>query len=135
MKIKSVLRLNQKDKADLLSQRIIFRTNQNHKTTSDYLSIIQLAITNFSLITIDYLSLKSEHTQRIIEPFALYSTNDNWLLIGWCRTRSDFRAFRLDCIQKIIIQKETFSPHNMSIQDYFKICEEKYKSTPDTSLS
>ena len=134
-KIKSILRHSQKEKIEFLAERIHFRNNIENQKTSDYLMIIQPAITNFNLIEIEYKSLQDESTKRIVEPFALYSTQENWLLIAVCRLRSDFRVFRLDHIQKLIVQKQHFEPQKITLQEYFEICREKYLITPDTPLS
>lgn len=134
-KIKAVLQYSQKDKVNLLSQRIIFRVNKEQEKTSNHLMQIQSAITRFQLLTIEYLSLESKFTKRVVEPFALYSTNENWLLIGYCRLRKEFRAFRIDCIQSIMNLKDTFEPHKMSLEEYFEICKEKYLNTLDKPLS
>ena len=92
---------------------------------------MQLALTNFNLVKIEYHSSdKNETTQRIIEPFALYSTQENWLLIAWCRLRENYRAFRLDRIQKIEILDNKFEPHKITLQEYLEICKEKYSSNP-----
>jgi predicted DNA-binding transcriptional regulator YafY len=130
-KIKSVLRNNIKDKANLLSNRIVFRHNKDNDRSSNYLSILQLALTNYHLIKITYQSPDtSQMTDRIIEPFAIYSTQDNWLLIAFCRLRKDFRAFRLDRIQSLKTLTDAFEPHKMTLQDYFEICKEKYINNP-----
>lgn len=134
-KIKSVLRVSQKENTALLSQRIHFRTNTDNKKSSNYLMTIQSAITKFTLLEIEYESLQDNFTKRIVEPFAIYSTNDNWLLIAFCRLRNEFRVFRIDSIQKLIIQSETFEPHEMTLEQYFELCREKYQNTPDTPLS
>lgn len=130
-KIKSVLRNNTKDKANLLSDRTVFRQNADHNRTSNYLSTLQLALTNFNLVKIKYHSPDTnETTERIIEPFAIYSTQENWLLIAFCLLRKDFRAFRLDRIQNLTTLNEQFEPHKMTLQGYFEICKEKYFSEP-----
>ena len=134
-KIKSVLKYSQKGKTDLLSQRILFRVNQEEEKSSSYLMQIQSAITNFHLLEITYLSLENNQTKRKVEPFALYSTNENWLLIAFCKLRNEFRAFRIDCIQKIINTEEVFESHKMSLEEYFEICKVKYESTLDKPLS
>ena len=126
-KIKAVLRYNEKDKAELLSQRILFRNNPQNDITSSYLSQLQQAITNFRLSKIEYNSLQNELSSRTVEPFAMYSTQDNWLLIAFCRLRKDFRAFRLDRIQKLTIIDETFEPHNMTLLEFFEKCREEGK--------
>lgn len=134
-KIKSVLQHTQKDKIAFLSDRIAFRTNTKNQKTSDYLMILQSTIANFNLVEIEYKSLQGESTKRTIEPFALYSTQENWLLIAICQLRKDFRVFRLDHIQKLTVQNQQFEPQKMTLQEYFEVCSEKYKTTPDTPLS
>ena len=134
-KIKSVLRYQQKDKADLLSQRIAFRNNLENEKTSRYLMPIQSAITNFNVAKITYYSLQNELSERSIEPFALYSTQGNWLLIAFCRLRNDFRAFRIDRIHQLFVLNQHFAPHPMTLQEYFERCRQKSPKTPDIPLS
>ena len=119
-KIKSVLRYTQKDKIDLLSKRIFFRNNIENQKTSSFLMDIQSAITNFNLAEIEYHSLQNKFSKRIIEPFALYSTKENWLLIAFCRLRNDFRVFRIDRIQNLHIQNQLFEPHKITLKEYFE---------------
>jgi predicted DNA-binding transcriptional regulator YafY len=132
-KIKSVLQHSTKDKANLLSNRIVFRHNAEKDRTSNYLSTLQLALTNFNLTKVTYHSTdKNETTERSIEPFALYSTQENWLLIAFCRLRKEYRAFRLNRIQKLEILNDQFEPHKITLQEYFEICKKKYFSQPLT---
>ncbi|WP_379090317.1 helix-turn-helix transcriptional regulator [Pedobacter sp. UC225_65] len=100
-KIKSVLQYGTKDKANLLANRIVFRNNPANDQTSNYLSTLQLALTNYKLTNITYRAAeKDEVTTRTVEPFAVYNTQENWLLIAFCRLRKEYRAFRLDRIPK-----------------------------------
>ncbi|TCI89959.1 helix-turn-helix transcriptional regulator [Tenacibaculum sp. M341] len=128
-KIKSVLKSTQKEKVELLSERIVFRNNIEEETSSKNLIKIQSAITSFNLIEITYLSLENKFTKRVVEPFALYSTNENWLLIAVCRLRDDFRVFRLDHIQQLIILEEKFEKHTITLQEYFEICRSKFSNS------
>jgi predicted DNA-binding transcriptional regulator YafY len=123
LKIKSVLRDSTKNKANLLSDRVVFRQNIEKNTTSSYLSVLQIALTNFNLVTIEYYSPDTNKTsKRTIEPFAMYSTQENWLLIAWCRLRKEYRSFRLDRIKKLNALIDTFEPHQITLQEYFEIC-------------
>lgn len=71
-KIKSVLRTNTKDKANLLSDRVVCRQNTGVNRTSNFLSTLQLALTNFNLVKIKYHSPDTNQTtERTIEPFAI----------------------------------------------------------------
>ncbi|WP_196893724.1 helix-turn-helix transcriptional regulator [Aureivirga marina] len=119
-KIKAVLKYSQKGKADLLSERIHFGKEKKQEKSSNNLMQIQSAITNFQVLEINYFSSNKKETKRQIEPFAIYSTNGNFLLIAFCKLRNDFRIFRIDFIKSIFILEENFTPHNMTIQEYFE---------------
>lgn len=77
------------------------------------------ALTNFRLTNIEYTDETDKITNRIIEPFALYNTQQNWLLIAFCHLRNDFRIFRLDRIKQLNMLNNTFEPHRMTIEEYF----------------
>lgn len=127
-KIKAILRYSQKGNADLLAERIYFGGYQHQEKTSNNLMQIQSAITNYQVLNITYNSSQQKRTTRNIEPFAIYSIHGNFLLIAFCRLRNDFRAFRIDFIEKLVAENETFTPHNMTIQKYFEdyIRDQKY---------
>lgn len=118
-KIKAVLKQADKDKANLLADRTRFEQNINRERNSDNISQLQQALTNFFLIKIDYTNEEDKTTSRPVEPFALISTTENWLLIAWCRLRKEFRFFRLDRITKLQVLSENFAPHKMTLQEYF----------------
>lgn len=117
-KIKAVLKNDVKDKANLLSDRTRNELNLNTARKSNNLTTLQFALTNYYLVRIDYENEAQRSSQRIIEPFALLST-ENWLLIAWCRMREEFRYFRLDRITKLQVLTEKFTPQNMTLQEYF----------------
>ena len=118
-KIKAILKHSQKDKANLLLDRTRFDQNRNSEKNSNNLSELQLALTNTLLTRIEYTNEAHITTDRLIEPFALLSTQEGWLLVAWCRLRGEFRFFRLDRIKKLQILTEKFTPHKMTLQEYF----------------
>lgn len=134
-KIKSILRLSQKSKTEFLANRIQIRDNKNNDKTSNYLIQLQSTIANFQVVKLNYFSLENKQSERYIEPFALYTTNNNWILIAFCRKRKDFRAFRLDRIQSLIVTQEHFEPHGMTLEQYLEECRKKWKDTPDILLA
>lgn len=118
-KIKAVLLQSEKDKVNLLADRTRFEQNVNRQRSSNTISELQRALTNFNLVSMDYTNEKNETTSRDVEPFALVSTIENWLLIARCRLRKEFRYFRLDRISRMQVCSEKFEPHHMSLQEYF----------------
>jgi len=135
MKIKSILKNNQKTQTELIEKRLQVRNNTNEVKTSTHLIKLQKMIAHYQLVEIDYLSLSNHRTRRLVEPFALYTTKDNWVLIGYCRDRQDFRAFRLDCIQNLQVTGVEFEPHDMTLEQYLENCRRTWQSTPDIPLS
>jgi len=134
-KIKSVLRRSQKEKTELLASRIQVRNNPLNERTSNYLVGLQSAITDYQLVKIDYLSLDDRKSQREVEPFALYTTQDSWILVAFCRLKKDFRAFRLDRIRHLHPLNENFEPHQMTLAQYLEACRRKCIDTPDIRLT
>lgn len=122
-KIKSVFRLSIQEKSELLNSKIyVFNTNYED-LSSNALSEIQLAITNFNFIEINYRKADDPNiTFRKIEPNALISTNHKWILIAWCHLRNEYRAFRIDRIQHFKILNETFEDRKFNLQSYFQSC-------------
>nr|WP_068888158.1 YafY family protein [Pedobacter panaciterrae] len=124
-KIKSVLKSNTKDNVNLLSERIAIRNNIDGDRSSNNLSAIQLALTGFKLLEIVYVAEDTAETSRVLEPFAVYSTQDNWLLIAFCRLRNEYRSFRLDRIKDLSVLNKAFQPHKLTLPEYFQLCKEK----------
>lgn len=134
-KLKSVLKYSQKEKVELLEGRIQIRNNPENEKSSNYLMVLQSSITNYQALQLEYLSLEEKQSQREIEPFALYTTQENWILIAFCRLKKEFRAFRLDRILSLQTTGKTFLPHPITLQDYFEQCRKKWQTTPDIRLT
>lgn len=135
IKIKSVLKISHQIKTEFLSDRIQIRDNPTLEKTSDHLIQLQSAIADFKTVKITYLSLDNFRSERKVEPFAVYTTQGNWILIAFCQLKKDFRAFRLDRIQGLTLTGEKFPPHSLTLNEYLENCRKKWETTPDTRLS
>ncbi len=122
IKIKSVLRYTQKENLDKLNNRIT-PSSFIKGEVSNWLSTVQKAITNESVLLMTYHSIyKDEKTERLIEPLGLYFTEYKaWITVAYCHLRKDLREFRLDRIEDI---KHTSEPpeyqEDFSLTEYFK---------------
>jgi predicted DNA-binding transcriptional regulator YafY len=117
-KIKSILRDTVQDKANLLADRTQYDEALNQERNSSNLSDLQDALTNYKLVKIQYTNKEGVTSDREIEPFAIVSA-DNWYLIAWCRLRREFRFFRPDRIHRMEVLSENFEPHRLTLQEYF----------------
>jgi predicted DNA-binding transcriptional regulator YafY len=119
-KIKAVLKHGMKDRVNFLAARTLFDQNNSRERNSNNLSNLQFSLTNFYLTRIEYANEANQTTNRLIEPFALLCSKENWILLAWCRLRTEFRYFRLDRIQKLEVLSEQFTPHKMTLQEFFE---------------
>ena len=122
-KIKSVFRTSVLEKSELLDQKIhVFNPNQEN-ISSNALSEIQLAITNLNYIEIKYRKAEAIiDSFRKIEPYALFSTQNKWILMAWCYMRNEYRAFRIDRIQHFKVLTEKYNDRKFDLQTYFRNC-------------
>lgn len=119
-KIKSVFRTSVQEKSELLNEKLYVFEWHYEEFSSNALSEIQLAITNYNLVEINYQKANDPTISfRTVEPCAMYSTNKKWILIAWCHLRNDYRAFRIDRIRHYKILSMTFEDRGFSIEEYF----------------
>ena len=119
-KIKSVFKSNLQSQGETLNKKMwVFRNSGEQVGKSSSLSHIQMAIINFRVTEITYQALEKEVTKRKIEPLSIYSYDQKWVVIGWCRLRNDYRSFRLDRIQHFRVLEETFEDRNFDLIKYF----------------
>jgi len=85
------------------------------------LDICRKAIDDKRLLRIGYCRADGEQSLRRIRPLGLYFWGNVWSLVGWCELRDDFRNFRLDRIQNIQPENETFTDADgQGLQDFIK---------------
>lgn len=121
IKIKSVLRDTEKENLSKLEHRIT-PSYLKKSIESEWLSMIQKAISNVIVLEINYHSIyKDEKTTRKIEPLGIHFTeNHAWVVIAYCKLRKELREFRLD---RIIEAKTTAEPfdyqENFTLKGYY----------------
>ncbi|MEH6535619.1 MAG: YafY family protein [Psychroserpens sp.] len=122
-KIKSVFKTSVQEKSELLSSKIHVFDSNYENISSNALSEIQIAITNFNYVEINYQKANDPNISfRKIEPYAFYATHHKWILIAWCHLRNDYRAFRIDRVQNFKILNDTFEDRKFNLQTYFQSC-------------
>ncbi|WP_461053596.1 helix-turn-helix transcriptional regulator [Spirosoma arcticum] len=129
-KIRAVIPKNVRNKAETLGQKMaVTNTYIDRSPKSKYLLEIQKALVDYLVLQIDYTSKEGVKTQRSLEPFALYSSqNNDWILVAFCRLRQDFRSFSLTSIDRLLTTTEHFEPQKMTFVQYRERIDEKEKS-------
>jgi len=86
----------------------------------NHLSTIQQAITERIVLNLKYRSGANVLSERNIEPMALFFTQDQWVLVAYCKLRLSYREFRLDRVAALEKTVDTFPPNQFSLGDYYK---------------
>ncbi len=72
------------------------------------LRVLHSAINEGRLVQFNYMNAKDEHQNRIVEPVSLLFKYDAWYLYGYCRSRSDYRVFKLTRMSELAVMQESF---------------------------
>ncbi|MCX6320072.1 MAG: YafY family protein [Bacteroidetes bacterium] len=120
-KIKAVLRGHQKEKLELLNDKIRFQKPDCFNINYEYLPILQQAVANSTILEMSYQKADNESSKRTIEPIGLIFYAFNWHVIGWCHSRRDYRDFR---VSRITALKDTGEPFrkksHIELNEYMK---------------
>ncbi|XID93165.1 helix-turn-helix transcriptional regulator [Paenibacillaceae bacterium WGS1546] len=84
---------------------------ETRRAEADALRQLRTAIARRYLVRFDYIDAKNERTSRDMEPLRLHFKYRNWYVYGFCRTRRDYREFRLSRLMNLFVTQETFGPH------------------------
>ncbi len=82
---------------------------------SDILVQIRLAIRQQFKLNLHYADAEGQASQRIIWPFGLGFFDQVQVVLGWCELRQDFRHFRTDRIQSLIILEGRYPRSRQSL--------------------
>lgn len=73
------------------------------------LEVIRTALQESKLLSFAYVDHHGNRTSRTAEPYQLVLKNSHWYWQGYCRTRQDFRLFKLSRTTKLRIMEECFA--------------------------
>lgn len=105
-KIRAVLRQPDKEKTEHLSSRI--KVLNPHPAGNNYLSAVQLAISDQKILRIEYTDMQQRKTSREVEPIGMIFYTEQWHMIAWCWKRNDYRDFKMNHIDSLITTGKPF---------------------------
>ncbi|AEE16478.1 helix-turn-helix transcriptional regulator [Treponema brennaborense] len=82
----------------------------SNRNVQPYLEMIKTALQENRLISFDYADRRGNKTARIAEPYQLVLKSSRWYVQSYCRTRNDFRLFRLSRMSSLKMSEESFAP-------------------------
>ena len=126
-KVRTVLRQSDKEKSEHLSSRTRVLSPpkvegpQNDPGGSNYLSEVQQAMSEQTILQIDYTDSKNMKTRREVEPIGMIYYTEQWHLIAWCWKRIGYRDFKVKQIDSL---RNTAAPFrkkdHISVDDHIR---------------
>ncbi len=125
-KIKATLKDSQKEKATDLSSKTHVLSYPAPTKDFSSLSEILKAITNKTILKINYQNNEKIKSTREVEPIAIKYYSMDWHMIAWCWKRNDYRDFKASHILHLSNTEMSFRKKNhISLGDYIKSLETK----------
>jgi len=120
-KVKAVLRGYQKEKLEILNEKIRIQKPSWFDLHFEHLQVLQNAIAAKTIIELEYRNSKEETSIRKLEPIGLIFYAFNWHVIAWCHTRNDYRDFRLSRIARLTDTNILFKKvDHIELNEYMK---------------
>lgn len=132
-KIKMVLGASQREKLEQIQSKTAHYVPEIYEhllPANNYLTIIQSAIVNRTMLKLTYENPQGEASSREVEPIGLTFYSLNWHLIAWCHLRQDYRDFRTSRIQNLQTSIKPFrKTDHIELNEYLQQIELNAKQT------
>jgi proteasome accessory factor C len=77
----------------------------------EFVGVLREAVNGARVVSLTYTALGSgQTTERLVEPWSVFSANGNWYLSAFCRSADAERVFRVDRIRRAAATDEAFTP-------------------------
>ena len=120
-KIKAILKTADKTLLEEIdgSIAVLKTTNQLRINNKDHLQLLLDGIAKKRVLTIDYFANHNQqNTKREIEPIGIFFKESYWHLIAFCKMRNDYRDFRVDRINKVLVTDIIYTSKHPTLQNY-----------------
>lgn len=107
-----------------------FSSWANAQNETDLFHKMKSAILSKNVICFSYASTKGEQTTREVEPLKLCFKGGAWYLYGYCKSRNDYRFFKLRRVKKLIVSEiefqrkapgQIFSGNEVFVEDFIDL--------------
>ena len=105
--------------SDLLSGKdsmLIDLSSWYKESLAPKIALIQDAIESRHLLRFDYFAPSGE-SSRTIEPYSVVFKWSSWYVWGWCNKRKDFRLFKLNRMDNVILTDKAFECREVPVPD------------------
>ena len=85
------------------------------------LDVLHEASVDRRVLAFGYTREDGQSSEREVRPLALYFWSGVWTLAAWCELRKDFRTFRIDRMQDVLVLRREFvQKKGQRLEDYLR---------------
>lgn len=119
IKIKSSFRFHLRNDFFQMENHLMYKESyRENNYLPNVIDTLLNAVLKKKTAELDYKKEKdSKAIKREIEPVGIYYENSYWYVLAYCWLRKEYRNFRLDRIQKIVLTEKDFSIFHLSINE------------------
>jgi predicted DNA-binding transcriptional regulator YafY len=120
-KVRSVLKTPEKILLENIDATIevLKSHSQLQVNDKDHIQTLLTSIAQKKVLTIDYCANHNKQTTiRNIEPIGVFYKESRWHLVAFCRLRNEYRDFRVDRIDQILVTNITFERKHLTLKAY-----------------
>lgn len=113
-KIKGLIPAEQARDIELKANQICIDLNpwMGNGNIKRSLEIVKSALQENKLLSFTYIDGHGSKTERIVEPYQLVLKSCHWYFQGYCRSKNDYRFFRLSRMTELQMLQETYDPRD-----------------------
>ena len=113
-KVRSFIPQEQAKSIEIKANQVLIDLNPwfGSGNVNQHLEIIKSALQENALISFTYIDVHSNRSRRIAEPYQLVLKGHAWYVQSFCRTKSDYRLFRLSRMTELEMLDEKFIPRD-----------------------
>lgn len=113
-KVKSFIPADQARDIEIKANQICIDRNpwMGNGNIKRSLEIVKSALQENKLLSFAYMDGHGNKTRRIVEPYQLVLKSSHWYFQGYCRSKNDYRLFRLSRMTELQMLQEIYKPRD-----------------------
>lgn len=91
--------------------RLPYRIPVYERSESGIHRLLRKACEGRQKVSVAYRDMNGQDSTRSLWPLGMVGWGDHWTLLAWCELRTEYRNFRFDRIQDIVLLQEHYPHH------------------------
>ena len=91
--------------------RLPYRIPVYERSESGIHRLLRKACEGRQKVSVAYRDMNGQDSSRSLWPLGMVGWGDHWTLLAWCELRTEYRNFRFDRIQDIVLLQEHYPHH------------------------